>query len=206
MKKILLAGEGKNELGGWVDPLPYRDPSRPGVLEALLRKVAPAAWEIRGVVIWKNIRKFRAGQHRGAEARAVLGLVQEAKERRFDAVVFTRDRDGEKPEHEQRERDIAFGLEEAPSVFPGAPPIVGGLAVQRLESWVLALTGVKLTEPMKRVEVDRQLAAAGIPAKDTDAMVDAASHANLEALPDDARSLRQWLDRAREVLSPPPVT
>jgi hypothetical protein len=201
VKKILLAGEGKNELGGWVDPFPYRDPLRIGVLEALLRKIAPGDFKISDAIVWKNIRKYRAGQHRGAETRAVLGLMQEGKERKFDAVVFTRDRDGEKPEHEQRQRDVLHGIEEGPNVLPGAPPVVGGLAVERLESWVLALHGVASTESMKNGEVDRRLASKGIGEKDTDAFVEAVSEARLAALPDDAHSLRHWLTRATNVLS-----
>ncbi len=201
-KTILLAGEGKNELGNRGNPPPYNTPSYPGVLETLLRKVAPEGWKVGGAILWKNARKYRAGGHRGAEYRTVLGLVQQAKERGFDALVFTRDRDGEKPEHDQREKDVESALAEAPDLFPGAPPVVGGLSVQRLESWVLALKGGKRTEAMKNAEVDRKLAEMGIPEKDTQAMVGATFHADRDAVPEDARSLRQWLDRAREVMAP----
>lgn len=201
MKKILLAGEGKNELGGWAAELPYRNPDEPGVLVTLLRRVAPDGWKVSDAVLWKQIRKYRSRDHRSPETRAVLGLVQQAKERRFDAVVFSRDRDGEKPEHEQREKDLSRGLEEAPRAIDGAPPVVGGLAIQRLESWVLATLGTPSTESMKNAEVDRRLANAGIRPKDTEAMVHAVATADLAAVPADARSLQAWLVRGREILA-----
>lgn len=205
MKKILLAGEGRNELGGWSAEPPFRDPAQSGVLEALLRQVAPEGWKVSDAILWKQIRKYRSRDHRSPETRAVLGLVQQAKERRFDAVVFSRDRDGEKPEHEQREKDVLRGIEEASSAIADAPPVVGGLAIQRLESWVLATLGARSTESMKNAEVDRRLAAASVPPKDTVAMVQAVSTADLAAMPADARSLRGWLTRAREVLAEPEV-
>lgn len=201
MKKILLAGEGKNELGSWAAERPYQNVHQPGVLETLLRRIAPEGWKISDAVLWRQIRKYRSRDHRSPETRAVLGLVQQAKERKFDAVVFSRDRDGERPEHDQREKDITRGIEEAASVIVGAPPVVGGLAVQRLESWVLATLGARSTESLKNAEVDRRLAEAGIPSKDTDAMVHAVSTANLATVASDARSLRSWLARAREVLA-----
>jgi len=201
VKKILLSGEGRNELGGWANEPAYRDPSRIGVLEALLRKAASGGFRIGDAVVWKGIRKYRAGQHWGAETRAVLGLVLDAKERGFDAVAFTRDLDGEKPEHEQRKTDVVRGIEEAPHTIEDAPPIIGGLAVQRLESWILAMAGVTSTEQMKKAQVDRQLEALGIHEKDTAAMVQATLRADIEGLPKDALSLRNWLDRARDVLS-----
>lgn len=204
MKKVLLAGEGKNELGSWAAEPHYRSPEQPGAIEALLRQRAPEGWKISDAVLWKQIRKYRSGDHRNPETRAVLGLAQLAKERRFDALVFTRDRDGEKPEHAQREQDVTRGIEDAPSVIAGAPPIVGGLAVQRLESWVLATQGVRGTESMRNAEVDRRLSDMAIPPKDTAAMVAALQEADLSALPEDARSLRKWLDRAGEVLGTPP--
>jgi hypothetical protein len=201
VKKVLLAGEGKNELGGWAAELPYRNPDEPGVLVTLLRHVAPEGWKVSEAVLWKQIRKYRSRDHRSPETRAVLGLVQHAKEHRFDAVVFSRDRDGEKPEHEQRERDVSRGLEEATRAIADAPPVVGGLAIQRLESWVLATLGISSTESMKNAEVDRRLTNAGVRPKDTEAMVHAVATADLAAIPADARSLQTWLARAREILA-----
>lgn len=130
----------------------------------------------------------------------MLGLVQEAKERRFDAIVFTRDRDGEKPEHERREAEFQEGLRVAPALVRGAPALIGGMAVQRLESWVLAMKGAASTESLRSAEVDRRLSEAGVAAKDTDAMAAVARDADLDALPADARSLRAWIALARERL------
>ena len=46
MKRVLLAGEGKHELGGWAGHPSYRNRAKQGVLEALLRQVAADGWEI----------------------------------------------------------------------------------------------------------------------------------------------------------------
>jgi hypothetical protein len=86
--KLLLAGEGMNELGGWdVAPPWRRHPPDPGVLEALLRRIEPEGWEIVDAVRWKDIRKFKVGGHREAETRNVLGLALMAREKGYDVLT-----------------------------------------------------------------------------------------------------------------------
>ncbi|MGI5860720.1 MAG: hypothetical protein ACOX6T_01540 [Myxococcales bacterium] len=199
MKRLLLGGEGRNELGGWCDPPSYRHaPPERGVLETLLRKAAPDGWEIADAVRWKDIRKYRPGGHRQAEHRNVLGLALMAREHGLDAVVFCRDKDAETPEAEERERSVSKAIEEAKRDFKLI--VVGGVAIQRLESWVLACFGTRGSERMLRAEVDRRLSEAGVDAKRTESMVrliESADSADLDRLPDDAHSLRTWLDEAR---------
>jgi len=58
--KILLAGEGANELGRWsappAPPAPREgDGEGAGVLEAFLGKVSPGGWRIETSVPWKGM-------------------------------------------------------------------------------------------------------------------------------------------------------
>ncbi len=210
MKRVLLAGEGSNELGDWASEHPYQpaqgkrrrgEPApREGVLEALLRQVHPDGWEVGGGVLWKNIRKLRAGQHRGAEARNVLGLLNKAAEDGFDTVAFSRDRDGD----QERGDDLTRGLREAQEVIARCPEYIGGLAVERLESWVAAVLGIPGSEEKRDLELDRLLERQGIHAKDGRAMVEAIRRCGLGKIPDDAGSLRDWIDQARKTLGDAP--
>lgn len=198
-RKTLLAGEGKNELGGWDAEPAYRQPDAPGALEVLARLARPAGWRVAGGMRWSKIPHYRAGGHRGAEARTVLGLVQWAKERRFDAVVFSRDRDSDKPEGKERERSFLEGLAAAQQM-PGAPVLVGEMAIERLESWVLATCGVAKTESLSDSRVDAQLRSHGVSPKDTPAMVSLLRKNGLGSISPDAKSLLSWLEQARQKL------
>ena len=53
-------------------------------------------------------------------------------------LVFTRDRDASV----QRQNDVREALTDAVRELQRAPPVVGGVAVERIESWVLAAKGV----------------------------------------------------------------
>jgi hypothetical protein len=128
MMGLLLVGEGRHEIGDWYDGRPTPGARSPGVVEVLLRKVRPDGWEIEEALLWKSVRKYRPGGHRGAETRTVLGIVQRAAERDLAAVVFSRDRDSEKPEGRRRESEVERGIAEARTVFPQGPPIAGGVA------------------------------------------------------------------------------
>jgi hypothetical protein len=45
--RVILAGEGKNELGSFAVEAPFRgDTPEPGVVEALLRQIRPDGWQV----------------------------------------------------------------------------------------------------------------------------------------------------------------
>lgn len=72
------------------------------------------------------------------------------------------------------------------------------MAIQKLEAWILALRGKHRTEQIKHPET--ALLSEGLGLKDTVAMVGVVLNANLDRLPSDAHSLRDWLQQAHEAL------
>ncbi len=190
--KVLLAGEGRSDLGDW-SGLPEYRPERPGpgVVEALARRVCPGSWEIGESVQWKDIRKYGVGGHRSAEERNVLGVALKAHELGYDAILFSRDSDGSQRRVEQVEDGIGHTGTEFPEIG-----VAGGCAVRCLESWLLALQGQKRTESRGRAKT--RLQETGI--EGTAAMVESVEQADLDQIPADAKSLRRWLERARTTL------
>lgn len=93
MKRVLVVGEGPNELGH--EPGPDKPAAR-GVLEALARTQVSEGWEVAGRLKWKDIPKYKVGGHKSAEERNLLGALYRAKEQQYDAVLLARDTDGEK--------------------------------------------------------------------------------------------------------------
>jgi hypothetical protein len=187
--KVFLSGEGKDDIGGWATEAPFRgNPPDIGVIEALLRKVTATEITIRAACVWKKIRKYRSGHHAQRETRNVLGLVLEAEELGCDAVVFVRDRDGD-PE---RQADIEAGVKQA-RAGDFAPAVVGGVAIEEIEAWILALMGEhgseQHTDP--KAVLARQHGITGCAE-----MVNAVQKRRLEDLPMDATSLRDWLKEA----------
>ena len=145
-----------------------------------------------------GIQAERKGTAQGQAEHRNVSACLDAREHGLDAVVFLPDKDAEKPEAEKRERSVSKAIEEAKRDFKLI--VVGGVAIQRLESWVLACFGTRGSERMLRAEVDRRLSEAGVDAKRTESMVrliESADSADLDRLPDDAHSLRTWLDEAR---------
>lgn len=193
--KVLLAGEGRNDLGRFADAPAYRDESRRGVIEVLLQRVRPRGWRVSQGMLWCSIRKYRAGEHRAPEARTVLGLVQRARHDGIGVVAFVRDEDGKA----ERSKDVSKGIEQAAVAFPDIS-VIGGMAVPKLEGWVLAMKGQHGTEQMSPAGADKALEKEGIRAKDTTTMVAVVEQTDLTKLPVDARSLRDWMAKAREVL------
>lgn len=198
--KVFLAGEGPNELGCWADHPSYRDPQNRGVLETLLRKVRTDGWEVGDAIKWKDIRKYKAGNCRSAETRNVLGAVHQARRKGCDVVAFVRDRDDTNANpRDDRQKAIEEGLTAARDVIPSCPDLVGGIVIRRLESWLCALSGARGTEDNRRPE--DLLRKKGIEDKCTDDMVGLVEEADLDAVPDDAVSLRTWLERAKSALN-----
>ena len=183
-RRCFVSGEGANEIGSLVREPPY-DTEAPfdGVVQALVKSVAPETEIIDGLA-WRHVPKLRVGMRgQGVEARVVRALRLRAKEAGSDALVFLRDRDGNR----KRAQEIEAALEE-----PGHPA-AGGVCIERLESWLLALAGVAGAEGMSNGKVDKALEEMGIPPKDTAKMVQLVEEQGLDAAPPDAKALRAWL-------------
>jgi hypothetical protein len=158
-----------------------------GVIEVLLRRAAPEHWVVADGVAWKRIRKFRPGQHRSAETRNVMGLALFADEHGFDVIAFAGDRDRDL----DRERDVLAGIESARREFRAL--VIGGCAVEEIEARILAMRGEHGSE--KHGDA-KQVLARDHEISGGAAMIEVVESANLDALPEDAQSLRSWLAQA----------
>ena len=115
-------------------------------------------------------------------------------------MVFLRDEDGDS----ERVRGIERGLEDARRSEPTEQlRLVGGIPTRSLESWILALCGVRGTEAMGRERLREELERHGFDygRKNTAHYVDVVRHANLDRLPDDATRLHEWLAELRAALA-----
>jgi hypothetical protein len=202
--KVFLAGEGPNELGDFGKEESFQPSgdkerrNRPGVLEALLRHVQPEGWEVAGGIRWKNIRKLTVGAGKKGEEESVHRAHFHAKKRGCQVLAFARDRD--KPKYAHRVTDIDAAIKALDDAGDG-PSIIGGVSVEKLESWLVAIAGIRGSEAMTRPE--EALNPLGIGDKDTEAMVRHVEERGLDGIAVDAVSLRLWLDRARSVLGVP---
>jgi hypothetical protein len=194
---VLLAGEGPNELGGWYTHPSYRAKHpEPGALETLLRKVAPEGWEIRGAVVWKQLTQYRANDRLPKDELNTRALGLMAREHGCDLIVFTRDRDGSA----EREQDVGRGRAWLQArVTDNNLTVIGAVAVECLEAWVLALQGQARTEELSRGRAWDMLERQGL--TETRDMVAAIVAAQWAHLPKDAVSLRAWLDQARSAFA-----
>ncbi len=198
MIQVLLAGEGRNELGDHSAEDPFRpERPQPGVLEALLRSVRPDGWQIMGAILWKKLPKLRVGFGKRGEEQNVRAAFHHARKRGAAVIVFSRDRDG--PRFSHRHEDIERAISTLRAEH-GTPAIVGAVAVEKLEAWLLAIRGERRSEEPRHPE--ERLAAFGVASKDTAAMVALVERFGLSAVPEDAASLRLWLTRAQEALAP----
>jgi hypothetical protein len=184
--RVFLSGEGPDDLGDWFNDPQYRsNPPRIGVIEALLRSVSKVDFTVVDARVWKRIRKFKAGKHAQPETRNVLGLMLEAEEARCDALVFVRDQDG----YADRQASIEAGILLA-NDGGYEPALVGGVAIQEIEAWILALLGERNTErhaDAKAVLVKKHSITTGAE------KVAAVESADLSKIPEDAASLLSWL-------------
>ena len=199
--KVFLGGEGPNEMGGWYRELRWRErgngaPMERGVLEALMLRFQPDGWEIVDAVPWKAIRKFRVGAYKHVDTQNILGMTLMAKERGCDVLVFSRDRDGD----EERERAVETGIRQASNEIEDAPRIAGGVAIEEVESWIIALAGRSRSQQMGENQRKRVLEELDVGDKSTTDMVRIVEQADLKRLPEDARSLRSWKERVQSAL------
>ena len=202
MIHVFLAGEGPNDIGDWCRHQSYReDPPRPSVEEVLMRKTKADGWEVHEGIRWASIRKYRPNRPGAHEVRNVLGAALMAREEGCDVLAFVRDRDGShaNPNH-QRERDIELGIETAVETHGDALRIAGGVAIKKLESWLVALAGRRGSEQERRPE--EILESLGVHEKNTREMVEFAEGSDLDDIPDDAESLLLWRDRVKKALDP----
>ena len=93
-------------------------------------------------------------------------------------------------------------METAEKVITDCPGIIGGVAVEKLEAWLLALAGVSKSESLTRPErsLNEKL---GIDHKNTGQMVALVNEKGLAEIPDDAASLLNWLSKASAALKAP---
>ena len=126
-----------------------------------------------------------------AEVRNVLGMALHAKEVGAEILAFTRDRDREKT----REAEIDEGIVSAVSLLKPCPRIVGGVAIEAIEAWTLALYGER--GGYRHARPKERLAALSL--TDQIGVVEAA---NLEHSDLDAASLTRWIEQARAALKP----
>ena len=199
MIRVILAGEGKNELGSFAIEAIYQKDPEPGVVEALLRQVRAEGWKVVDAILWKTIPKLQVGIGKKGEEHNVRRAFHHAKRRECDVFAFTRDRD--KPKFAHREEAIELAIKELKDAETDGPSVIGGVVIEKLESWLAAIAGTHGSEDLRRPE--ETLAGLGINAKDTAAMVRLVEKTGLGMIPADASSLRRWLDRAREALGEP---
>jgi hypothetical protein len=121
------------------------DTGMPGILEALLERLDLAPWEIVDGATWRRAPLYRVGNRRAPETRRVLGLALLGKEREADVVVLVRDRDGD----DDREAEIETGIAQAPAMG-FTTLLVGGVAIEEIEAWILALLGDRNAENYAR--------------------------------------------------------
>jgi hypothetical protein len=203
MIRVFLGGEGVDELGRFahapayaVDSSGKREVEKgPGIIEALAERLKGQPLEFVGGLAWHRIRK-RKGMRgvTAAEARNVVGLALDAKDAGCDAVVFVRDQDGQG----RRAADVEEGIHAARERCPDLR-IIGGMAVEEIEAWLLAMLGERNSESHRRPEEvlrDRR----GIANRYGKTRV--VEEADFDKLPEDALSLRRWMNRFESTLAP----
>lgn len=182
--KVWLAGEGTNDIGSLAKDAQTTH-EYPGALHELLRLSCPDA-EVIGGSEWRSVPKLRTGSKgAGAEAQTVAGLQLRAEEKNADALVFMRDRDGDRDRQTQIESALAN------STFPTA----GVVSVETLEHWICAVSGRSKSERLSGSQVDARLAQLKVKKKSTQSYVAWLSSRSLQKLPQDAKSLRMWIQR-----------
>lgn len=163
--KVFLCGEGPNELGSWSGHPAWQHVGRPGVLEALLRRVRRDGWEVGGGIEWKEVRAFRTpGRSRPGISARFAQLGQLARDRGCDAVVLVLDREDT---HTGGLDDLDTAAAKVAFEMPG----VAAMAVPCIEGWILALHGVRRSETLGAKAALARLAEHGIEPKNTAAYV-----------------------------------
>jgi hypothetical protein len=122
--------------------------------------------------------------------------VNEAYEAGCEVVAFSRDVDAEV---DVRASAIRRGIDDAQKLFP-LVAIIGGPAIPAIESWILALLGVRDSETMSRERANRELTLLGTSVKRPEDYVAVIEKQLLEPLPPGSTAFDTWIKRARSVL------
>lgn len=211
--KVMLAGEGPNDLGGWSKEPQYRDRKavEVGAAEALLRKMKVSGWYVIDGVVWQHLKHYRSGGALVAgpdpETVNVKRLALMASEKGADVLAILRDADKEEL---RRMKAIEAGVDWARRTYPQLH-VVGGVPLPTLEAWILALAGEAKTDGFTPTKVEAKLKERLIPEKDTSAYVAVIEQAEITclegkipALPPGCDSLRCWLIEAHWALHSAP--
>lgn len=194
MMRVLLVGEGPNDIGRWAKSPEYREAyAEDGVVGVWVHTVAASTAEIVQGLEWKSIRKFRARVGAAlpdADAHNVRALPLKARELGCDVVVFARDRDGSVT----REKAIHDVLAQETHAA-----VAGGVAVENLEHWLAAAAGLRDSESKSAKQVGEHLKAQNCATKSTQEMCALARRCPPSDAPECAESLRAWVARVREV-------
>jgi len=193
-KRVFLAGEGKNELGSWAAEKEYQSDSQAGVLKVLLHQKKPAGWKICGATQWKNIRKYKTGDHNEPEIRNIFGACQMARDAGCDCIAFSRDTDGSAV----RQREIEQGILDAPKAISNLPGLIGACAIPVIEAWVLAIADLQGTEKLSTVAAKEKCKKMGN--QSTDELVAFIEKSGITKIPSDAYGLNSWLALAEKTL------
>jgi hypothetical protein len=211
MVRVFLAGEGRNELGSRVGSRAYQTDDQPGVIATLLTRAREAGWAVGGARGWNSdgkksfVAKPTSSAARGIakarfdreDTRIVLVIANDAVDAGCTVLAFLRDGDNQ---GEERTHAVEDGVVRIPQAVSSELAVIGAVVVPKLEGWVLAARGASHTESLTSAAADRELAAAGIGAKDGTAFVKIFEEMAIDRLPADARRLRAWIEQAKTVL------
>lgn len=185
--KIYVAGEGRHEVGKWEESEERWSTSErgDGVLFALFIKSGRDGEVVAGTN-WKNIRKYRSGDHASPEQRTLKGLAVDARRRNAEVLLWARDSD----QKSAREKELLAAQEELRTTYAATMTICGGVATPAIEAWALAVTKKHpapdgLTTAQAESLANQHGLATG------DAMVDAIEQHALDA--SSSPSLARWL-------------
>lgn len=193
--KVWLGGEGASELGD----RDRKGGERMGAVEAILRRVEPAGWEVEGATQWRHIRSYRLGAGVGgthSDRHRIAGIALAAYEAACEVVAFVRDVDAEA----ERADAIEAGIVAAQVLFPFVQ-IIGGPAKPAIEGWIVAVLGHRDSDSMSRIACAAVLTEHELSGKHAEGYVEAVAKADLVRLPPGCESLRTWLTRASTILS-----
>lgn len=178
MIRVFLAGEGPSELGSSANaPWPSETP---GFIELTARRIRPDGWVVAEARTWRSFKKYQAGRAKG-DGRNLAAALLAAEEAGARVALLLRDTDGDL----RRRADLAD--------VPLPDWVAFGTPHRNLEAWLVALEGRSGTEAMGTSKLPKR--------ENLDAVANVIAAADLDHLPRDAETLRDWLSRVRTAFS-----